>query len=115
MRRERPHPLTHGASRYFVGSLPPRGARELRLWFGPRRELRVRKSTARGGRHGNRQKTTGKCQPLAAARAARKRAARRLRAVRRLHARLRREFRTAQDARARPRLQEVEGGPKRNT
>src|SRR5712692_2721804 len=34
MRRERPHPLTHGASRYFVGSLPPRGARELRLWFG---------------------------------------------------------------------------------
>src|SRR5712692_6743509 len=68
----------------------------------PRRELRVRKSTARGGRHGNRQKTTGKCQPLAAARAAGKRAARRLRAVRRLHARLRREFRTAQDARARP-------------
>src|SRR2546429_2521305 len=101
MRRERPPPLTRGASGYFGGSLPPHGARELRHWFGPRRELRVRKSTANGGTHGYRQETTGKCEPLAPARAARKRAARRLRAVRRLHAGLRREFRPAQDARAR--------------
>lgn len=35
-RRERPHPVTHGASRGFVGSLPPHRAGRA-IWCGPRR------------------------------------------------------------------------------
>src|SRR5580693_6064694 len=103
-RRERPRPVTHGASLDLAGSLPPRGAQVARQWFGPRREIRVRKSAERGGKHGHHQETTGKCQPLAAYRTTRERSARRLLTVCGLHPGLRHEFRAAKDASTRPRL-----------
>jgi len=66
MRRERPHPLTHGASRYFVGRSRLVGARELRLWFwAATQNFEFVNRPQEEEDTGNRQKTTGKCQPPA--------------------------------------------------